>query len=280
MKERLNNILSLLNNALGLFLAISCSIAFFVLIFKPFPLEHIDYDSQILFIIGFGIILFFVMLIVRIVYPGLVYNFAHNLKRPILSSYNRGFIIWLLSSVLFSIYLTFFGLVTLTAFLVFKITLICLVPPLLLILHDKNEELQMKTETLKIDKKICQKQVDEFKGEHENIRIDFSSANNSGKINLLISQVVLINSADNYVEIHYKEEETFKKKLLRNTLKNIELQIKAHPVFVRCHRKYIVNSNYIKELNGNCNHHRLFLKDLKEPIPVSRQYFYKIKDAL
>jgi len=172
------------------------------------------------------------------------------------------------------------GLVNLTSFLVFKVTLICLVPPLLLIFHDKNEALQLKNEALAIDKKIYQKQVNEFKNEQENISIDFSSSNDSEKVSLLISDVVLINSADNYVEIHYKKGDTFKKKLLRNTLKNIELQIKPYPIFVRCHRKYIINSNYIEELNGNCNHHQLFLKEYKEPIPVSRQYFYKIKDAL
>ena len=280
MKERLNNILSLLNNALGLFLAISCSIAFFVLIFKPFPLEHINYDSQILFIIGLGIIIFFVMLIVRIVYPGLVYNFAHNLKRPILSSYNRGFIIWLLSSFLISMYLNFLGLVDLTTFLVFKVTLICLVPPLILIFHDKKAELELKNETLAIDKKICQKQVNKFKEEHENVAVEFSSANNAEKISLLLSDIVFINSADNYVELHYKKGDTFKKKLLRNTLKNIRLQIKPYHIFVRCHRRYVVNSNYIETLNGNCNHHQLFIKGFKEPIPVSRQYFYRIKDSI
>ena len=245
MKEKLDNILSLLNNSLGLFLSISFSLAFFVIIFKPFPLDHIDHDSRVLFIIGLGSIVFFVMLIVRIVYPGLVYNVNHNQKRPILSSYNRGFIIWFLSSVLFSIYLINPGLVSLTSFLIFKVALICLVPPLLLIVHDKNEELQLETETLRIDKIICQKQVTKLKDEHENISIDFSSTNDNEKISLLVSQVVFINSADNYVEIHYKTEDKFKKKLLRNTLKNIVAQLKPYSVFVRCHRKYIVNSNHV-----------------------------------
>ena len=280
MKERLNNILSLLNNALGLFLAISCSIVFFVLIFKPFPLDHINFDSKILYIIGLGIIVFFAMVIVRIVYPGLVYNIPYNQKRPILSSYNRGFIIWVLSSSLFCIYLMYPGLVNLTSFLVFKVTLICLVPPLLLIFHDKNEALQLKNEALAIDKKIYQKQVKEYNDEHKNISIDFCSLNNTEKISLLLTEVVLINSADNYVEIHYREDDKFKMKLLRNTLKNIESQIKIHHIFIRCHRKYIVNSNYIEELNGNCNNHQLFLKEYNEPIPVSRQYFYTIKNAL
>ena len=280
MKEKLNNILAHLNNILELFLTISSSVAFFVLIFKPFPLDHINYDSRILFIIGLGVIVFFVMFFVRIVYPGFISNSTENIKRPILSSYNKGFTIWLLSSILFTIYLRNPGFVNLTTFLVFKITLICLIPPLILIFYDKRTELLLQNSSLILDKKIYQKQVNEFKEEHNNIVVDFISINNHEKISLLISNVVLINSADNYIEIHYKEGKVIKKKLLRNTLKNIRLQLKPYQNFVRCHRRYIVNSDCIETLNGNCNHHQLFLKDFSEPIPVSRQYFYKVKDAL
>ena len=160
------------------------------------------------------------------------------------------------------------------------ISLICFIPPLILTFYDKNVKLQLKNEKLSLEKKIYQKQVKEYNDEHKNISIDFCSLNNTEKISLLLTEVVLINSADNYVEIHYREDDKFKMKLLRNTLKNIESQIKIHHIFIRCHRKYIVNSNYIEELNGNCNNHQLFLKEYNEPIPVSRQYFYTIKNAL
>lgn len=280
MKERLNNILGRLNNSFELLLIISCSIAFFFLIFKPFQLNFINFDNRILFVSGFGIIVFFVLLIVRIVYPSLSYNITYNQKRPTLPSFTSGFIIWLLSSVLFSLYLIYPGLVSITTYIVFKVTLICLVSPLVLAFHDKNVQLQLENEKLSIDKKIYQKQVEEYNDEHKNISIDLISSNNTEKISLLLKEVVFINSADNYVEIHYKEGESFKKKLLRNTLKNIELQIKPYPNFVRCHRKYIINSNYIEALNGNCNNHDLILKEYKETIPVSRQYFYRLKDVL
>lgn len=280
MKEKLNNILSHLNNIIGLFLTISCSVAFFILIFKPFPLDHILYDSRILFIIGFGIIVFFILFLVRVVYPGLVLNITDKPKRTILSSYNKGFTIWLLCSILFTIYLMYPGLVNLTTFLVFKVTLISLIPPLILIFNDKKTELLLQNASLLLEKNKYQKQMNAFNEEHNNIVIDLSSINNNEKISLLITNVVLINSADNYIEIHYKEGEIIKKKLLRNTLKNIRLQLKAYQNFVRCHRRYLVNSDYIEKLNGNCNHHELYLKGVLDPIPVSRQYFYKVKDAL
>ena len=105
MKEKLNNILSLLNNDLGLFLIISCSVAFFVLIFKPFPLDPINFDNRILFVFGLGAIVFFVLLIVRIIYPVLVYKIHEKPKRVILSFYNRCLTIWLFSAMLISLYL-------------------------------------------------------------------------------------------------------------------------------------------------------------------------------
>jgi hypothetical protein len=280
MKEKLNNILAHLNNIIGIFVTISSSVAFFVLIFKPFPLDHINYDSRILFIIGLGVIIFFVMFFVKIVYPILIFNNTENKKRPILASYNKGFTIWLLSSILFIIYLMYLGYVVLTTFLVFKITLICLFPPLILFFYDKKTELLLQNASLLLERNKCKKQVNAYNEEHNNIAIDLSSINNNEKISPLLKDVFLISSADNYIEIHYKEAEIIKKKLLRNTLKNIGLQLKPYPNFVRCHRRYIVNSDYIEKLNGNCNHHELYLKGVLDPIPVSRQYFYKVKDAL
>jgi len=47
-----------------------------------------------------------------------------------------------------------------------------------------------------------------------------------------VADVAFIKSVDNYVEIAYKEGEHFRKKLIRNTLINIEHQMKPFPNFI------------------------------------------------
>jgi DNA-binding LytR/AlgR family response regulator len=95
----------------------------------------------------------------------------------------------------------------------------------------------------------------------------------------LIADVAFIKSADNYVEIVYVEGDTYKKKLIRNTLKNIELQIKQYSNFIRCHRISIVNFHFIEKLNSNYGNHWITIKGYEEHIPVSRQYLLKLKES-
>jgi DNA-binding LytR/AlgR family response regulator len=82
------------------------------------------------------------------------------------------------------------------------------------------------------------------------------------------------------VEIVYKEGTAYRKKLIRNTMKNIELQIRQYSNFIRCHRVCIVNLHFIEKLNRDEHNHWLTIKGLDEPIPVSRQYLLKLREAL
>lgn len=280
MKEKLNNIFLLLNKEFGLYLGISFGVVFFIYVFTPFPLDHLDYDNRKIFITGFGAIVFLLIIIVRIIFPCFKKNIVILERKTVLSDYNRATIIWVLSIIVFSLYLDFAGSISLSSYIVFKVILICLAPPVILIFYDKILELRQQNEALLLEKKIFQIQVDKFKEDYLNTSIVFFSENNGDKLKLLIADVVFINSADNYVEIHYKEDAEFKMKLIRNTLKNIEFQVKSFPVFIRCHRTCIVNIDYIEKITGNCNNNLITLKGYPLQIPVSRQYFIKIREAL
>jgi DNA-binding LytR/AlgR family response regulator len=97
---------------------------------------------------------------------------------------------------------------------------------------------------------------------------------------LLIADIAIIKSADNYVEIVYKEGNIFRKSLIRNTLKNIELQLKEYPNFICCHRICIVNKIYIEKLTKRFDTYWLTLKEFNEQIPVSRQYLLKLRESI
>jgi DNA-binding LytR/AlgR family response regulator len=92
--------------------------------------------------------------------------------------------------------------------------------------------------------------------------------------------VAFIRSADNYVEIVYRESEVSKKKLIRNTLKNIEQQIKIYSNFTRCHRICIINTHFIDRLEKSADNHWIIIKGYDEKIPVSRPYLLKIKELM
>jgi DNA-binding LytR/AlgR family response regulator len=280
MSTKLDHFINDLKEELGLLLSISFGVFLFVLFFQPFPFNNFDFNNTLLFVGGMGCIVFFIMVIGRLTIPGIFQRTNPDSNALVLPSYFIGFIILILSSVAFVFYLRYVGMVRITFFITVKAVLICLVPPLILGLSDLINDLKQQNEMLTVEKKIMQKQVDKYQEDILNKSIDFPSENSSDKLSLKISEVALIKSADNYVEIVYKDGESYKKRLIRNTMKNIEFQIKQYNNFLRCHRICIVNLHYIERLNRNNHNHWLTIKGFDEPVPVSRQYLLKLKEAV
>ena len=158
--------------------------------------------------------------------------------------------------------------------------LICLAPPVVIKLYGSHKELKQQIESLVKEKKQILKQVEKYEEDYVNKSIEFVSDNSSDRLNLLIANVIFIKSADNYVEIIYREGDNYRKKLIRNTLRNIEYQIRSYSNFIRCHRVCIVNTHYIEKLHKNYDSHWLSIKGYDEQIPVSRQYLLKLKEAI
>lgn len=78
------------------------------------------------------------------------------------------------------------------------------------------------------------------------------------------ADLVCISSANNYVEINYLQADTLRRKLLRNTLKNIH-QEAAH--LIQVHRSYLINPVHFKEWkDGNT----ILVTQME--VPVSKKY--------
>lgn len=95
--------------------------------------------------------------------------------------------------------------------------------------------------------------------------------NKEDRLTVPAAQLLLITSADNYVEIRHFTEEGISRTLLRSTLRRMENSLSSHPQFMRCHRTAIVNLDYVERISGNAQGLRLHLRGLADPIPVSRQ---------
>ena len=269
-----------LKEELGLLLSISFGVFLFILFYQPFAFTGFDLNNTLLFVGGLGAIVFVIMVLVRITVPRIFNRRNQENREPVLPSYFNGFIILASSTLAFVFYLRYVGLVHITFFITVKVVLLCMVPPIILGIYDLINELRQQNEVLVVERKIIQKQIEKYEEENLNKSIDFISENNSEKLSLLISEVAVIKSADNYVEIVYKEGTAYKKKLIRNTMKNIELQIRQYSNFIRCHRVCIVNLHFIEKLNRDDHNHWLTIKGFDEPVPVSRQYLLKLKEAL
>ncbi len=278
--KKIDLLVQRLKDQLGLYLSISFGIFLFVLFFQPFPLTGSDFNNRLLLIAGLGAITFVLIVIIRVILPWIMVIKDPENMTPPFPSYFNGFIIFVLSSVAFIFYIRFVGSVEITFYNAFKVLIICLVPPVVLALNDTYSELRSYNDQLISDKKIIQKKIEKFEEDILNKSIEFVLENGSENFSLLIGEIVFFKSADNYVEIVHKEGEIFKKKLIRNTLKNIEIQIKQYSNFIRIHRTSIVNVHFIERLDRDSNNQWLNLKGFEEKLPVSRQYLLRVKEAI
>jgi DNA-binding LytR/AlgR family response regulator len=110
--------------------------------------------------------------------------------------------------------------------------------------------------------------------------IIIESENKSESIKVDLNNVLLIKSANNYIEVFWKKDDEIHKKLIRNTLTKVENQLKIYPNFIRCHRTALVNKSFILKLTGGSQGHQIRLEGLDELIPVSRQYALKVKEQI
>lgn len=280
MNSKLSQVTHLLNERLKLPLSISLGIFLFILFFQPFPLDRFDFNNRLLFVAGFGGIAFLIMFLISIAMHHIIKNENEQEDEPLLNFYLEGLLILILCSVAFTFYLRYVGSVSITFFIVFKIVLVCLFPPVVLMLSDRIKGLIQQNNLLAGERKTIQKQIEKYEEDNLNKSISFVSETGNEDLTLLIAELVFVQSADNYVEIAYSEDSNIRKKLIRNTLKNIEIQLKQYSNFIRCHRTYLVNLNYIEKLHQDFSSHWITIKGYPEKIPVSRQYLQMLRERL
>ncbi len=92
------------------------------------------------------------------------------------------------------------------------------------------------------------------------------------------SDILFIQSSQNYITIHYLFNEKSKKHLLRISLVNAIKQINTTSV-LQCHRSYVVNINRVEKITGNAQGLKLTMDD-GSIIPVSRSFVKTIKSRL
>ncbi len=108
---------------------------------------------------------------------------------------------------------------------------------------------------------------------------DFQIQTADGKsIAINLKDILYVTSDDNYVDIHYLDNESRTKLILRSSLKNIEAQIvnPISPIF-RCHRQFLINAGQFRIEKASSRSITLVLKKHSDKIPVSSKFVDTIK---
>lgn len=103
------------------------------------------------------------------------------------------------------------------------------------------------------------------------IEVKIEDENPEKNICLFTDEILWISSMDNYVKIEIQNNREKKKPvILRNTLKNVEKSVSDSGTFIRCHKSYIVNIQWIREVSGNSLSKRCVMQIGNDIVPISR----------
>jgi hypothetical protein len=282
----------LINNALiGLF------VAFFLTLFQPFHIGEWETDFKVIKLFGFGLISFIVPTCINFI----IQYYAK--PKGIEEKWNLLFEIITIATVLLFIafgnmlYGRFLGVMPFgfKAFIiVFGITcLVGLFPVTIHVILKHNKLLSAHLQqTIEINQQLTlQKKQPSDEGVSDKTNQNALSINAETEILLIAenekdnlrlqtSQLLYIESADNYSTVVYLDQSGKRKKeLIRSSLKRLEGQIKSENI-LRCHRTFIANLNNVKIVGGNAAGYKLYFDTSDETIPVSRNYIPVVGEKL
>jgi hypothetical protein len=109
--------------------------------------------------------------------------------------------------------------------------------------------------------------------------IVFRDENGKIKFSVLANDLLLLESTDNYVSVFYILQNKVQRKLLRNTLKNLEEMLKENAI-LRCHRSFMVNPANVEFMQKEGKKLNIKIRHFEQSIPVSEKYSSPFLDFL
>jgi len=136
--------------------------------------------------------------------------------------------------------------------------------------------LSMKDKRDKIEE-LMRNTSQEFK---ENKMITFRDETEKMRFSIKSSDILYIESTDNYVTVFTSEEGKLKKVMLRNTMKRLEKELEG-TLIQRCHRSYMVNFENIKQVKLLSTQLYIYIDSSEDiRIPVSKSYAEHVHEFL
>ena len=256
---------------------ISVGVFLFLFLFQPFNISSLVTKEKYYFMIGLGLVTFVTLsinlLFFTSIFNRLFFNSTWNIKKEILWN------IWILFTISTGYYLFCrkFGIrilefeyntvITILLAAVFPISALIIINySRILRLHLKfaNElNIKLKENKFKQEKVIC-----------------FDSDYQKDSLSVKVSLILFVRSANNYIEVFWKENDTVKSQLVRCSMTKAEQILKEYKFIFKCHRSYLVNINFIEKVEGNPQGYKLYFDKVEFPIPVSKNYSNKLNELL
>jgi hypothetical protein len=248
-------------------LAFGFFIFLFLFLFKPFGIYELEPLKQFFFTLGFGLITTFVLLVFKyLIEPALKITnltLGKNILWDVLIASSIGTANYFYINVIFK---TEFNILYLL-YTVWAAILVGSIPVTIIyvITYNRMYRVALKDNAV----------VDGQATWEEQVRI--TAGNNKNDLHLNPKKIIYICSNDNYVTIVTNKEGDQNKITIRGTLKSAENELKKNNRFIRCHKCYIINLDYVGKVTGNFQSMKIKLSGYGTEIPVARSMAAEIR---
>lgn len=250
---------------------VSMGFMLIVLYFQPFGINFLSSARNGYFVLIMGLISAATFFISTLILPGMFPVLFESSRWTI-----RKELIW--NACMFAVLIAGFAL---AAFLfrissfqsltLFRSGALAVLPLLLFNLFNYNRSLKAKVvhmidsgrHWLGEERKSTDTQQDQ--------KIIIPSENGKESFTGELKNIILIQSASNYIEIYSRDGAVIRRQLLRQTLTYAENLMKAFPVIQKCRRGSLVNIDQVEKVTGTYPNIALKVDGLDFQIPVARQ---------
>lgn len=241
----------------------------FLYIFKPFSTQ-ISETNQFSYIVSFGIICMLITIFNLFVLP-LFFKELFNTHKWTLG---KNYLFFIVTTIMISMAIWFYNMQIMEHQnyhdILFQTILIGLIP--LLIYFYTNEKRLSKQHILVVNNLSTKIKGGNKKEKYLKADITFETDLKAENFSVNINDIIYITTINDNISIFYIKNNKLKEKLLHTSLNNTEKQIEAFESLIRCHRSFIINTRYVKEIKGNARGFYLKLSHADIEIPVPRSF--------
>lgn len=254
---------------------ISTGVFVFLFLFQPLQIDALATRDKYFLVIGMGITTFLSlslnMLILPSLFPKILNGSAWNIKKEIFWD------LWILFtvSVGYFLYYKALGIMEFGFDMIIKLILIAIIPISVLITFNRNRLLRTNLRSAnELNKKLQENKMNPDKLVH------FESDYQKDNLSIKVSMILFIRSANNYIEVFWKEGMVVKNQMVRYSLTKAEELLNENKFIFRCHRSYLVNIQHIDKIEGSSQGYRLYFENVDFSAPVSKNYAEKLKELI
>jgi len=255
---------------------ISLGILLFLIIFQPIEISSLS-RKEIFYLISSLVASTFLTLSLNLIilpalFQKIFYVETWTIRREIIWD------LWILLTISgsnFLLYSQLLGLVDIHFSDIVSLILVAILPVAVLIVINQDRLLRFHLKSAQeLNKKLSENRDPKEKF------IRFESTYKKDFLRIKPESLILIKSADNYIEVFYEIDGVVKNSLVRSTLKNAEIATQDFDNIFKCHRTFIINIDYVIEIKGNSQGYKLFFENLDFSASVSQKYIEDFKNMI